>query len=104
MKELSVKESRFWDLLVQKHLRNFASFKLLIFMFILIPSIWLLNSDKMSGTNFATIVTGGLAVIAVGRVYEKVALMHESNETDLAEEYPEVKRTIKKAIEERYRE
>jgi len=106
--ELTIKKFKFWDLWVQKHLRNFASFKLLLFLLILLPSVYLVYNKFITGSNFALIITSGAAVVATGRVYEKVSLMQESREVVADSEYPEMmghfpnRRTINKKIKDRY--
>jgi len=78
--ELTIKETRFWDLCVQKLLRNFTSMKFLIFIFIYWASVWGLVNGKVSDAVFASIVISGLVVIAYSKVYTDTRLNYKDDE------------------------
>lgn len=83
--ELTIFEHRFWDLCVQKVLRNFTSMKFLIFIFIYWASVWGLVRGKISDAVFASIVISGLVVVASANVYTDTKLLYKDGENEDAE-------------------
>jgi len=82
----------FWDLLLQKLFRNFASVKYQWLMLLYIPIIygmfdgkwvgtaaavkWVAKIDPITGLGF---LGGGFATIALGRIYAKTKLTENGN-------------------------
>jgi len=90
IEELTILEFKFWDLCIQKILRNFTSMKFLIFIFIYWISVWGLVKGKIDDKVFASIVISGLVVIASARVYADTKLNYDDSK--YKEEGEEIKR------------
>ena len=80
--ELSVLSWRFWDLAIQKVIRNFTSMKFILFNEVYIFTIWAVVNKLITGTQFTTIVVSGLTVIVGARVYADTRLDFDKEQAD----------------------
>jgi hypothetical protein len=76
-KNLTIIKFRFWDLCIQKILRNFTSMKFIIFLLIFWATVRGLNNGLISDFVFGSVVTAGLVVIATSRVYTDTRLTYD---------------------------
>jgi hypothetical protein len=76
-KDLTIIKFRFWDLCIQKILRNFTSMKFIIFLLIFWATVLGLNNGLISDVVFGSVVTAGLVVIATSRVYTDTRLTYD---------------------------
>lgn len=80
--ELTIKKWRFWDLSIQKVIRNFTSMKYLIFNQIFIVAVIAVINKLITGAQFTTIVISGLVTIATARVYADTRLKYKNGDTN----------------------
>jgi hypothetical protein len=86
--ELSIFDRTFWDLWIQKLLRNFASMKFQWLLFLYAPTVWGMF-HIMPGTNEPWIsasiglgfLGGGFVTLALGRIYAKTKLRENGNDS-----------------------
>ena len=86
MTELSVFEKKFWDLVLQKLVRNLASVKYQWLLLLYIPTIHGMftikpgtNDSWVSATVGFTLLGGGFITLALGRIIANTNLVDKSD-------------------------